>query len=259
MSVDQLDANPNCCFRRSRSATIMAPSGASPYHHRTRWVMVGVRAVMSAVTWSERLRRIAALMVSICASAGPAFTPDGAVAQEPDHRLQILMLYSSDSLLPSADHSKHGFRRRWKPAHSGRPTVLHRRSRRRPVPWARSSGKDARLPAREVCEHTHIDLVFALGPPRSGFCWRATVRRCLPDAPSCSLPASRGQASRLDKACLPNTTGIASRFDPVATLELGARAAARTRHVCGESRGRRPSTGNGSKLSRGKFKPLKIG
>src|SRR5213593_844179 len=86
--------------------------------------MVGVGAIVAGVEWALSLRRIAALMLWSCASAAPVFSTDGALAQEPVRRPQILMLYSSDSLLPASEAATLGFAGAVQAGAFGRPTVF---------------------------------------------------------------------------------------------------------------------------------------
>ncbi len=182
---------------------------------------------MSAVTWSERLRRIAALMVSICASAGSALMPDSAMAQGTDHRLHVLMLFSNDSLLSANQLLSNGIQ---KTLEAGAPGRLEYFPEGLDLVRFPAPEHEARLVGfiHEKYASTRFDLVFVLGPQALDFAVKHQAALSL-DAPLI-FAGVREESLRAIK--LPsNAAGIASRFDPLTTLELVLRLQPDTQHV----------------------------
>jgi PAS domain S-box-containing protein len=173
------------------------------------------------------LRRIAALMVSICASAGPAFLPDSAMAQETDHRLRVLMLFSNESLIPANQLLSNGIQTT---LDAGAPGNLEYFSEGLDLVRFPGPQHEARLVGfiRDKYASTRFDLVFALGPQALDFAVKHQAALSW-DAPLI-FAGVREESLRAIK--LPsNAAGIASRIDPPATLDLALRLQPDTQHV----------------------------
>src|SRR4029450_7612285 len=77
------------------------PSGATPCHHRTRWVMIGVRTVLAGVGRSLNGRGLVRALVCVCAFSTPFVGRQCVWAQEMAERVHVLVLFSNDALLPA--------------------------------------------------------------------------------------------------------------------------------------------------------------
>src|SRR4030095_4445105 len=130
--------------------------------------MVGVGTMVAGVGVGLSLRRIAALIVSICACAAPAFSPDGAVAQEPIHRPQILILYSGDSLVPASEAVTLGFNGAVQAGVSGHPTAFTEFLDAALFPGPDHQARRLTF-LQEKYAATHIDLMLVVGPAALGF------------------------------------------------------------------------------------------
>src|SRR5882724_5369983 len=165
---------------------------------------------------SPRLHRLAALGVSACLSGWLTFTSSDAAAQDPTHRLQILMLHSSDSLLPASEEIMRGFNGAMQVDGSNRPTVFTEFLDADRFPGPEDQARILKFLQGKYAA-THVDLVLALGPAALRFL--ANNRASLfADAPIVFVGVSEDRLRGL--AVPPNTSGVISRFDPVATIDL---------------------------------------
>ena len=189
--------------------------------------MVGVRAVFAGIARSARLRRVAVLMLSLCASAGPALVPDGAMAQGTDHRLRVLMLFSNEGLLAANQLLTNGIQGT---LNAGAPGSVEYFSEGLDLVRFPGPQHEERLVGfiREKYASTRFDLVFALGPQALDFAVKHQAALSW-DAPLIFAGVREESLRAIELP--PNAAGIANRLDPSATLELALRLQPDTQHV----------------------------
>ena len=142
--------------------------------------------------------------------------PDGAEAQEPTHRLQFLVLHSGDSLRLAGEEIMRGFNGAIQGGISNRPTVFTEYLDADRFPGPENQGRMLTFLQGKYAT-THIDLVLAFGP--SALKFLASNRPSLfPDVP---IVFAGINEDRLRGLVIPaNTSGVISRFDPAATVDL---------------------------------------
>jgi len=178
--------------------------------------MLGVGRMSAGVDSGWSLHRIAVFAAVACVCAWPAFTCCGAEAQEPAHRLQFLVLHSGDSLRLAGEEIMRGFNGAIQGGISNRPTVFTEYLDADRFPGPENQGRMLTFLQGKYAT-THIDLVLALGP--SALKFLASNRPSLfPDAPIVFAGINEDRLRGLVMSA--NTSGVISRFDPAATVDL---------------------------------------
>jgi PAS domain S-box-containing protein len=188
--------------------------------------MIGVRTVLTGVARLMSLRRLAAITVLICVFARPSVDRDCAWAQEFD-RVRVLLLFSNDAILPANQILSDSIHATMEAGAPGRLEFFTEYLDLVRFPQADHELRMAEY-LREKYAKTRFDLVFAVGPEALNF--KVKYRDALALEAPLVFAGVRDESLRAVK--LPaNAAGVASRFDPLTTLELALRLQPDTQHV----------------------------
>jgi len=156
-------------------------------------------------------RPLAALVLCVCALAGTARAP----AQDSDDRQHILMLFSNETHMPASEAVFEGFRNALPTEFSDRRVLFSEYLDAGRFPGATQERMLAFLQAKYAA--IRIDVVVPVGPEALRFLGehQGTL---FPRAATVFVGVS--DASLQGLTLPPNATGVISRFDVVATLDL---------------------------------------
>jgi signal transduction histidine kinase len=172
--------------------------------------------MVADVRRSGGLCHIAALTISACIFAAPILCPSGAVGQEPTLGAHLVVLDSAQSLLPAGEAIRRGFSSALQASALDRATIFSEYLDDDRFPGRQHQANAFRF-LQEKYAATHIDLVLAMGPAAFRF---LTNNRASLFSEAPIVFVGIGEDDLRGWTMPPNATGIISRFDPVATVDL---------------------------------------
>ncbi len=183
--------------------------------------------MVTGVARSERLRRLAGATLFAYAFAGPFVDCDCARAQESVDRARVLVLFSNDALLPANQILSDSIRTTMEAGAPGRLEFFTEYLDLVRFPAAEHELRMVEY-LRDKYARIQFDLIFSVGPEALTFEVKHRDALAL-DGP---LIFTGVRDESLRTVTLPaNAAGIASSFDPLATLELALRLQPDTQHV----------------------------
>ena len=183
----------------------------------SRWVMLGVRVRVSGIGRRAGLRPLAALILCACALAGAVDAPVRAAAQDQDtdDRQHILVLFSNETHMPASESVFEGFRNALPAELSDRRVLFSEYLDANRFPGGMQEQMLAFLQAKYAA--IRIDVVVSVGPEALRFLGEHQSA-LFPRAATVFVGVS--DASLQGLTLPPNATGVISRFDVVATVDL---------------------------------------
>jgi PAS domain S-box-containing protein len=158
---------------------------------------------------------VAALALCVCALAGAVGAPARAAAQDTDDRQHILMLFSNEPHMPASEAVFEGFRNALPAEFADRRVLFSEYLDANRFPGATQERMLTFLQAKYAA--IRIDVVVPVGPEALRFLGQHQSA-LFPRAATVFVAVSDAGLQGLTLP--PNTTGVISRFDIIATLDL---------------------------------------